>query len=59
MERAALPNMAPIVQETVLPRRTLLGIRPSEVDRHQTEPVPKLAISLNFDRSLGIYKNLT
>jgi len=40
MERAALPNMAPIVQETVLPRRTLLGIRPSEVDRHQTEPVP-------------------
>src|SRR5712671_4198605 len=23
-----------------LPRRKLLGIRPSEMDRHQTEPVP-------------------
>jgi len=39
-EREALPNMAPILQENALPRRTLLGMRPSEMDRHQTEPVP-------------------
>ena len=32
--------MAPILRENALPRRKLLGIRPSEMDRHQTEPVP-------------------
>src|SRR2546428_13741067 len=41
MAREALPNMAPILQENALPRRKLLGIRPSEMDRHQTEPVPR------------------
>ena len=39
-EREALPNMVPLLQENALPRRTLLGIRPSEMDRHQTEPGP-------------------
>ncbi len=34
--------MAPILQENTLPRHKLLGIRPSEMDRHQTEPVPAL-----------------
>jgi hypothetical protein len=40
MEKEALPNMAPLLQENALPHRKLLGIRPSEMDRHQTEPVP-------------------
>jgi type IV secretory pathway TrbF-like protein len=32
--------MTPILQENALPHRQLLGIRPPEMDRHQTEPVP-------------------
>src|SRR6266852_6400170 len=40
MESEALPNMASILQENAFPRRQLLGIRLSKMDRHQTEPVP-------------------
>jgi len=46
--------MAPILQENALPRRKLLGIRPSEMERHQTEPVPGTSIQqsegLHFER---------
>ncbi len=51
MERKALPTMALILQENAFPRRKLLGIRPSEIDRHQTEPVPRL---LKGNKAVGV-----
>ena len=41
--------MAPILQENALPRRKLLGIQPSEMDRHQTEPVPRFVVQCYFE----------
>jgi hypothetical protein len=40
MESEALPKMASILRENAFPRRQLLGIRLSKMDRHQTEPMP-------------------
>ena len=40
MESEPLPTMPPILKEHALSCRKLLGSRPPEMDRHQTEPVP-------------------